>query len=104
MRSLFVLGGERQYGKGAVQSSWNASGALLAACGSNGAARVFDRVGTQVAEFQLDARSPCTSIEWDASGEVRRIAFPRAASVGTAILTRTVITPLSFAGICRRPG
>jgi hypothetical protein len=75
MRSLFVLGGERQYGKGSVQASWNASGALLAACGSNGSARVFDRVGTQVAEFQLDARSPCTSIEWDASGEVRLISL-----------------------------
>ena len=71
MQTLFSLSGERLFGKGPVQSAWSPSGALLAVCGSNGAARVFDRSGSQVAELQLDARAACLAVDWDHSGEVR---------------------------------
>jgi len=71
MQTLFTLSGERLFGKGGVQSAWSPSGALLAVCGSNGAARVFDRAGSQVAELQLDARAACLAVDWDHSGEVR---------------------------------
>ncbi len=68
LRVLFTVAG----GKGTrVQAAWNAAGTLLAVCGANGLARVFDRAGAQVAEAQLDARAHCTRLDWDKDGEVR---------------------------------
>ena len=73
MRALFVIGGEKQYGKGRPQFSWNPSGALLAVAGSSGFVRVFDRSGAQTTEFQLESRAACMAIEWDSTGEVREL-------------------------------
>ena len=78
MRALFVIGGEKQYGKGRPQFCWNPSGALLAVAGSSGFVRVFDRSGAQTTEFQLESRAACMAIEWDSTGEVRERKTQRA--------------------------